>query len=77
MSLRGYSYRLVQAIQAANPDLVGVQLGKWCIKNDVPVDRIARYFKVSRMTIYSWFTGVSKPHPRKAELVQDFLLEQI
>lgn len=73
MSLRGYSYRLVKAVQAANPDLIGVQLGQHCIANDIPVWEIAEEFSVSRMSVYSWFTGASKPHPRKAELIKKYL----
>ena len=73
MSLRGYSYKLVQAIRAADPKLVGVRLGLTCIESNIPVSEIAEAFNVSRMTVYSWFTGVSKPHAKKAELIQKFL----
>jgi transcriptional regulator with XRE-family HTH domain len=73
MNLRGYSYRLVQANRAANSKHVGVRLGKWCISNDMPVEEVARFFGVSRMTVYSWFTGVSNPHKAKAEKIEEFL----
>ena len=73
MSLRGYSYRLVKAVQAANPELIGVQLGQHCIANDIPVWEVAEKFGVSRMSVYSWFTGTSKPHPRKAESIKKYL----
>lgn len=73
MSLRGYSYRLVKAVQAANPELIGVKLGRHCIANDIAVWEIAGRFGVSRMSVYSWFTGVSKPHPRKAEEIKKYL----
>jgi len=75
MSLRGYSYRLVKAVQAANPELIGVRLGQHCIAKDIPVWEVAELFSVSRMSVYSWFTGASKPHPRKAELIRKFLLK--
>lgn len=73
MSLRGYSYKLVQAIRAADPKLVGVRLGLSCIESNIPVSEIAAAFKVSRMTVYSWFTGAAKPHPNKAALIEKFL----
>jgi hypothetical protein len=73
MSLRGYSYRLVKAVQAANPELIGVRLGQHCIAKDIPVWEVADKFAVSRMAVYQWFTGKSKPHPRKAELISKFL----
>ena len=73
MSLRGYSWKLVQAVDKADPTLVGVMLAKYCINNSVAVKDVAEKFSVSRMTIYSWFTGTSKPHPRKAELIKKYL----
>jgi hypothetical protein len=73
MSLRGYSYRLIQAVDKANPTLVGVRLAKYCINNSVSVSEVAEEFSVSRMTIYSWFTGASQPHPRKAERIEKYL----
>ena len=73
MSLRGYSFRLVQANQAADSRRIGVQLGRYCITRDIAVAEIAEQFDVSRMTIYSWFTGVSDPHPAKAIEIADVL----
>ena len=73
MSLRGYSFRLVQANQAADSRKVGVRLGRYCITKDISVAEIAHKFDVSRMTIYSWFTGVSDPHPSKAEQIAAML----
>lgn len=73
MSLRGYSFRLVQANQAADSRKVGVQLGRYCIAKDIAVAEIAEKFDVSRMTIYSWFTGVAEPHRTKAEQIAAML----
>lgn len=73
MSLRGYSLRLVKANQAADSKKIGVQLGRYCISKDVSVAEIAHKFDVSRMTVYSWFTGVSDPHPTKAEQIAAML----
>lgn len=73
MSLRGYSLRLVKANQAADSKKVGVQLGRYCIAHDISVYDIAIEFDVSRMAVYSWFTGVSDPHPTKAEQITAML----
>ena len=74
MSLRGYSFHLVKANQEADTKKnIGVLLGRVCIDNDVPVAKVAKYFNVSRMTIYSWFTGVSIPHKNKAEKIKKLL----
>ena len=73
MSLRGYSLRLVKANQAADSEKIGVQLGRYCIAKDISVYDIAISFNVSRMAVYSWFTGVSDPHPTKAEEIAAML----
>lgn len=73
MSLRGYSLRLVKANQSADSKKIGVQLGRYCIANDISVYDIAIEFDVSRMAVYSWFTGVSDPHPTKAEEIAAML----
>lgn len=54
---KGYSSLFVQDVKNANPNLIGVKLGKICIKHDIPVIDIANHFKVSRMSVYSWFRG--------------------
>jgi predicted DNA-binding protein YlxM (UPF0122 family) len=64
---------LVQANQAANSKKIGVVLGRYCIAKDIPVAEIAEKFDVSRMTIYSWFTGAAEPHRSKAEQIAAML----
>lgn len=73
MSLRGYSYRLVQANRAADPKHIGVRLGKICMSLNIPVSEVAKSFGVSRMTIYTWFTGGGVPHKDKIVLIEKFL----
>ena len=65
---KGYSTLTVQEIDDANPNLLGVKLGKICIKRDVPVSDVAEFFGVSRVTVYAWFRGktvVSGKHADK------------
>ena len=73
MSLRGYSYQLVKANLAANPDLVGVQLGRYCIDRDISVLDMAQKLGVSKMTLYHWFIGRSVPHKTRAEKITKLL----
>jgi hypothetical protein len=75
MKLQGYSYRLVKANQEADSDNVGVQLGRYCIAKNIPVHKAAEVFKVSRMTIYTWFTGQSAPHKKRAEKIKEALIK--
>lgn len=72
---RGYSYALVKAINAADPKLLGVRLGRVCVAKDVSVSTVAARCSVSRQTVYWWFTGVFKPKPKMAELITQILEE--
>ena len=66
---RGYSYALVTAINAADPKLLGVRLGRVCVKQNISVTQVAKDLGVSRQTVYWWFTGVFKPQLRFADKV--------
>jgi predicted transcriptional regulator len=72
MSL-GYSTRLIKLNKQANPKLLGVRLGKTCIKNDVSVHKVSKALGVSRQTVYNWFTGASNPQNLVAEAVERLL----
>jgi predicted DNA-binding protein YlxM (UPF0122 family) len=63
----------VKANQAADSRKIGVALGRYCIAKDIPVADIADSFDVSRMAVYSWFTGISEPHRTKAEQIAAML----
>lgn len=53
----GYSIAIAHAINQANPKLLGVQLGRACLKNNISVKDVADFFGVTRMTVYNWFKG--------------------
>jgi hypothetical protein len=59
----GYSQSLARANRQASSKSLGVVLGRVCIEKDISVIAVADAFKVSRMTVYNWFKGVSAPHP--------------
>lgn len=71
---KGYSVITINEIRSANSQLLGVQLGLVCLKNDLPVTDVAEFFGVSRMTVYNWFKGrvvVSGKHAeRMAKLIE-------
>jgi hypothetical protein len=54
---KGYSVITINEIRSANSQLLGVQLGLVCLRNDIPVTDVAEFFGVSRMTVYNWFKG--------------------
>jgi len=64
----GYTRYLIEANSEA-PDTLGVRLGKWAIKHDVPASQVALEFGVSRQTVYNWFMGKHEP--------KDYLVKQI
>lgn len=70
MDDRGYSLRVMRANEQADPDNIGVLLGRVCIKKEISVMDVAEFFGVSRMTIYSWFSGTGKPRKRHEDKIQ-------
>lgn len=76
MDGRGYSARVIKANREASTDNPGVRLGRFCIARDVPVQDVASYFGVSRVSIYAWFTGKASPRIKHVQLI-DKLLDKI
>lgn len=73
--MQGYTIRVAEAINNADGDLVGVQLGRLCIKHDIAVTKVAKYLGVTRQTVYSWFVGKSEPKPHYADAVERMVQE--
>ena len=73
--MQGYTIRVAEAINSADGDLVGVQLGRLCIKHDIAVSKVAKYLGVTRQTVYSWFVGKSEPQPYYYKAVQRMIRE--
>lgn len=71
--MHGYSQRLIEQNRQADGHLLGVRLGRVCIARQTPVSAVAREFKVSRQTVYNWFTGAASPSPAYRALVDAYL----
>jgi len=69
MDNRGYTSRIIKANLEASTDNPGVVLGRYCISKEIPVNDVAKYLKVSRMTIYKWFIGDWMPRKRQTEKI--------
>jgi DNA-binding transcriptional regulator YiaG len=69
----GYNARLVSQNRQADRSLLGVQLGRLCIRQDIPVSRVSEHLGVSRQTIYNWFRGVSAPQQTLVDLVKAYM----
>lgn len=54
---KGYTVSVVHANADADPQLLGVQLGRYCIANNIPVIEVAEALGVTRAAVYNWFSG--------------------
>jgi hypothetical protein len=69
----GYSLLTADAIRRADQRLLGVQLGRICLKNDIPVVDVSEFFGVSRMTVYNWFKGTVVVSGKHAERMKKLI----
>jgi len=58
----GYTRRLDSLNKQADGSLLGVKLGRVCIKREVPAAQVASQLGVSRQTVYNWFMGLHEPN---------------
>jgi hypothetical protein len=70
---KGYSLRLLDLNRRAPSKLLGVRLGRACIKHDVPVTIVAQRMGVTRQTVYHWFAGTTNPQPALVTLIEIYL----
>ena len=54
---RSYSQSFLETLNTMDPNNLGVQLAKLCVKANLPTLYVARKIGVSRFTIHSWFRG--------------------
>jgi hypothetical protein len=69
---RNYSDKFLYELSQANPDRLGVRLGRLCVEMNIPASYVAVALKTSRMTIYSWFRGRGVSENKRA-LVETFI----
>jgi transcriptional regulator with XRE-family HTH domain len=55
--MHSYSVKVVQLNAEANQDLLGVQLGRLCISQNIPVNEVAKGLNVTKAAVYRWFSG--------------------
>jgi hypothetical protein len=60
--MTGYSLKFALAVNETSDFFIGVRLGQYCIKKDIPVMQVAEHFGVSRTAVYAWFLGHSEPN---------------
>lgn len=67
---KGYTSKFIRAVQDADQNKLGVQLAKVCIDNDIPVNDVAQFIGVTRMTVYFWFKGEMNVGDKHKEKIQ-------
>lgn len=70
---RGYSHAMARVVATLDQSSVIGQFATYCVANDIPVDDVARAFKVTRSTVYNWFKGVYSPRERQIARMQEVL----
>jgi len=71
--MAGYSVALVEANKAADGKRLGVKLGRFCIKKNIPISTVARMLSMSRHGVYKWFLGKCDPRASKHEAIERFM----
>jgi len=69
----GYTLRIRDLNERADPDSLGVRLGEYCIARSIPVMEVAEAFGVSRTTIYNWFCGVTSPQRHIHRVINEYM----
>jgi transcriptional regulator with XRE-family HTH domain len=66
----GYTLHLQQRNRQADKRKLGVRLGRYCIRQGVPVAQVVELLGVSRQAVYNWFAGVNEPGPTHRRLIE-------
>jgi predicted transcriptional regulator len=61
--MRGYSQGFIELNQKAK-ESSGTLLGAMCIALKYPVCQVSKELRVSRQTVYDWFSGRARPSRR-------------
>jgi hypothetical protein len=54
---RSYGDKFLIELRDADPNRLGVQLGRLCVEANLPALYVAKVLQVSKTTIYAWFRG--------------------
>jgi hypothetical protein len=76
---RPYSPKYKELVETAKNYTLGIDLGKTCMKANLPATYVAEIFDTTRMTIHSWFRGgvIRSTKRRKIEVFIELLEEDM
>jgi hypothetical protein len=69
----GYSQKMVNLNSQANTELLGVRLGRHCIRVGISVIEIANHLKISRTAVYNWFMGLNEVSSKHEQEVKNLI----
>lgn len=70
---QGYTIKVAEAINNADGSLIGVQLGRLCLKRGISVMEAARTLGVTRQTVYQWFCGETFPRDHHVDMIHEWM----
>lgn len=73
----GYTLHLLEVLENADPENIGVRLGRMCVTRRIPVPVVAKSMGVTRAAVYKWFKGQVVPQPAARERIEAFMEEMI
>lgn len=65
---RSYDQKFLLDLQKADPNRLGVKLGRLCVEANLPAAYVAKVLDTSRTTVYSWFRGQGIREERRARV---------
>lgn len=70
---RGYSHALAKLVAARDQSSTVVRFAAYCIEREIPVEEVAKAFRVSRASVYNWFKGTYSPREKQIARMQNIL----
>lgn len=71
--MSGYTDKFLKQVDSADQTLLGVRLARQCIRHRIPIPVVADTMKVSKPTIYHWFSGKTKPMTSLVERIEKLI----
>jgi DNA invertase Pin-like site-specific DNA recombinase len=64
---------MAKIVAALDQSSTVVQFATYCIEREIPVDEVAKAFRVTRATVYNWFKGTYSPREKQVARMQSIL----
>jgi hypothetical protein len=77
--MRSYGDKFLLELRDADPNRLGVQLGRICVDANLPAMHVSKVLEVSKTTVYAWFRGqyIREENRRRVCTVQPVSTEMV